>query len=224
MAKQVAHEIKNPLTPMKLSVQHLQRSLDPGGEDFEEKMHMFGEKMIRQIDTLTTIANEFSNFAKMPKASIGEIDLIKIINATISLFAETEGIKMHFTNNTNASSIMIQGDDEQLTRVFNNLIKNGIQAVPDNREGEIIIVIEDNGGTVLVQVKDNGTSIPVEREGRIFTPNFTNKSSGSGLGLAMVKSIVENHHGKIWFESTPPIETSFFVSLPKELNEQNELH
>ena len=216
MAKQVAHEIKNPLTPMKLSVQHLQRSYDPNDPDFEEKMQMFSDKMIQQIDTLTTIANEFSNFAKMPKAKIGEIDLIKVLKASIGLFEQSEGIKMHFTNNTKLGGLMIQGDDEQLTRVFNNLIKNGIQAIPSDRQGEIVVVLDEVDGNVIVQVKDNGTGIESDKQDKIFVPNFTTKSSGSGLGLAMVKSIVENHNGQVWFTSDPPNETSFFVSLPKE--------
>jgi two-component system nitrogen regulation sensor histidine kinase NtrY len=223
MAKQVAHEIKNPLTPMKLSVQHLQRAIQPDDPDFDEKMQIFSDKMIRQIDTLTSIANEFSNFAKMPKAKIGEIDVIKILKATIALFAETEGLKMHFTNNSRMDALMVQGDSEQLTRVFNNLIKNGIQAVPDGREGEIVVVLEETDSKITVQIKDNGTGIPKDKEDKIFAPNFTTKSSGSGLGLAMVRSIVENHQGKIWFETNPPNETSFFVSLPKHLIENNEL-
>lgn len=220
MAKQVAHEIKNPLTPMKLSVQHLQRSYDPNDPDFKEKMRLFSEKMIRQIDTLTTIADEFSNFAKMPKAKIGEIDLIKILKATIALFNATEGVKMHFTNNSKMDGLIIRGDDEQLTRVFNNLIKNGIQAIPDDRKGEVVVVLEETETEVIVQIKDNGMGIPEDKRDQIFVPNFTTKSSGSGLGLAMVKSIVENHHGKVWFETKPPHETSFFVSLPKQSNEE----
>ena len=222
MAKQVAHEIKNPLTPMKLSVQHLQRALQADDPDFDEKMQVFSDKMITQIDALTSIANEFSNFAKMPKAKIGEIDLIKILKSTIELFAETEGLKMHFTNNITTDSLMIQGDAEQLTRVFNNLIKNGIQAVPDNRSGEIVVVLEETNQSIIVQIKDNGTGIPKDKEEKIFAPNFTTKSSGSGLGLAMVQSMVENHQGKIWFETDPPNETSFFVSLPKQLKLERE--
>ncbi len=213
MAKQVAHEIKNPLTPMKLSVQHLQRSYDPDDPDFSDKIKLFSDKMIRQIDTLTTIANEFSNFAKMPKAKIGEVDLIKVLRSTIELFSELD-VRIHFTNNTQTNGLIVQGDDEQLTRVFNNLIKNGIQAIPDDREGEIIVILEEMGDQVRVEIRDNGSGIDIDEQDKIFVPNFTTKSSGSGLGLAMVKSIVENHKGKIWFESDPPNSTSFFVSLP----------
>ena len=219
MAKQVAHEIKNPLTPMKLSVQHLQRSFDPNDADFEEKIKMFSDKMIRQIDTLSSIANEFSNFAKMPKSKIAKIDLIKLLNDALELFAEIDRVKMHFTNNTSANTLMIDGDNEQLTRVFNNLIKNGIQAIPENREGEIVVLLEEKDGSVEVEIRDNGIGIVDAKKEQIFVPNFTTKSAGSGLGLAMVKNIIDNHYGKVWFESDPPKGTSFFVSLPMHLNE-----
>ena len=219
MAKQVAHEIKNPLTPMKLSVQHLQRSFDPNDAEFEEKIKMFSDKMIRQIDTLSSIANEFSNFTKMPKSKIAKIDLIKLLNDALELFAEIDRVKMHFTNNTSANTLMIDGDNEQLTRVFNNLIKNGIQAIPENREGEIVVLLEEKDGSVEVEIRDNGIGIVDAKKEQIFVPNFTTKSAGSGLGLAMVKNIIDNHYGKVWFESDPPKGTSFFVSLPMHLNE-----
>ncbi|MBT6513440.1 MAG: GHKL domain-containing protein [Crocinitomicaceae bacterium] len=223
MAKQVAHEIKNPLTPMKLSVQHLQRSFDPDDPDFKERMASFSDKMIRQIDTLSTIANEFSNFAKMPKANIGEINIIKLVNEACELFSETENLKLNFTNNTGKEVLTITGDNEQLTRVFNNLIKNGIQAIPNERKGEIIVVVEMTADSVIIQVKDNGIGISKDKKEQIFVPNFTTKSSGSGLGLAMVKSIIENHQGSVWFETIPPTETSFFVSLPMLTNQKDEL-
>ena len=219
MAKQVAHEIKNPLTPMKLSVQHLQRSFDPSDDNFEEKIRIFSDKMIRQIDTLSSIATEFSNFAKMPRSKISKIDLIKVLKEALGLFNEIEEVKMEFVNNTSGNELMMAGDDEQLTRVFNNLIKNGIQSIPDDREGEIVVVIEEKQDTIEVEVKDNGIGIGEEKKEKIFVPNFTTKSAGSGLGLAMVKSIVENHSGHVWFESNPPNGTSFFVSLPRQIDE-----
>lgn len=214
MAKQVAHEIKNPLTPMKLSVQHLERSYDPADPDFSEKMERFATKMIQQIDTLSTIANEFSNFAKMPKARINSIDFLKVMHASIELYAETEKIRITFDNQTGKEELFIAGDDEQLTRVFNNLIRNSIQAIPPDRKGEIKVVLGYQQDGIKVQVQDNGTGIEPHQRDKIFVPNFTTKTSGSGLGLAMVKSIVENHNGKVWFETDPPNGTSFFVTLP----------
>jgi len=219
VARRLAHEIKNPLTPIQLASQHLQRSFDPSDDNFEEKIRIFSDKMIRQIDTLSSIATEFSNFAKMPRSKIGKIDLIKVLKEALGLFNEIEEIKMEFVNNTSGNVLMMAGDDEQLTRVFNNLIKNGIQSIPDDREGEIVVVIEEKQDTIEVEVKDNGIGIGEEKKEKIFVPNFTTKSAGSGLGLAMVKSIVENHSGHVWFESNPPNGTSFFVSLPRQIDE-----
>ena len=159
----------------------------------------------------------------MPKANIGEINIIKLVNEACELFSETENLKLNFTNNTGKEVLTITGDNEQLTRVFNNLIKNGIQAIPNERKGEIIVVVEMTADSVVIQVKDNGIGISKDKKEQIFVPNFTTKSSGSGLGLAMVKSIIENHQGSVWFETIPPTETSFFVSLPMLTNQKDEL-
>ncbi len=214
MAKQVAHEIKNPLTPMKLSVQHLERALDKNDDDFQEKLSRFSNKMIQQIDTLTSIANEFSHFAKMPKANMEEIDLKEVVSSTFELFDETEHIHLIFTDH-DIDQANITGDREQLNRVFNNLIKNAIQSIPDEREGQIEVKLSENSSMYKIEVKDNGSGIPEDLEGKIFVPNFTTKSTGTGLGLAMVKQIIESHHGDIRFVTKVGVGTSFFVELPK---------
>ncbi|PHQ80358.1 MAG: two-component sensor histidine kinase [Thalassobium sp.] len=213
MAKQVAHEIKNPLTPMKLSVQHLQRSFDPSEEDFQERLDKFAAKMVTQIDALTSIADEFSNFAQMPKSHLAELDLAVVLNDCIELFNETEEVTIQFSNQISGTGGTMQGDAKQLIRVFNNLIKNGIQSIDDADGGKVTVFMNAIGGKVLIQIKDNGEGIPEDMVDRIFVPNFTTKSSGSGLGLAMVKSIVEQHGGRIWFESEVGEGTSFFVEL-----------
>lgn len=215
MAKQVAHEIKNPLTPMKLSVQHLERSYSPDDPDFKEKMAKFSERMIQQIDTLTSIANEFSNFAKMPKSSMSQINLIKVIKSSIEIFDNSENVNIDFQSELDTNDLIINGDDEQLTRVFNNLIKNSIQSIPKERKGEVKVIVSHAKESIKIEVSDNGEGITNEQKDKIFVPNFTTKTSGSGLGLAMVKNIVENHKGDIWFESDPPKGTSFFVTLPQ---------
>lgn len=213
MAKQVAHEIKNPLTPMKLSVQHLQRSLDKNDPDFEEKVAKFSEKMIQQIEALTTIANEFSNFAKMPKANLEPIEIQDLLKSTIDLYGETDNVEIVYSDNGIEEGKII-GDKEQLIRVFNNLIKNAIQAIPDDKKGMINVEMVKKGNSFLIQIKDNGIGIPKDLEEKIFSPNFTTKSTGSGLGLAMVKQIIETHRGDIYFVTKEGEGTTFFVEIP----------
>ncbi|MGB1040612.1 MAG: ATP-binding protein [Flavobacteriales bacterium] len=212
MAKQVAHEIKNPLTPMKLNVQYLEHTLKPEDNEFKDKMSRFSEKMITQIDALTDIANEFSSFAKMPTTSLAKIDLRKVLrdavgtfNNEIKVVKETNGIEQAF----------IKGDDSQLIRVFNNLLKNSSQSIPEGRVGVIQVIMNQNENNYLIEVKDNGKGIDPSEYDNIFTPNFTTKSSGSGLGLAIVKNILKNHGGKITFESKVSVGTSFFLTFPK---------
>lgn len=213
MAKQVAHEIKNPLTPMKLSVQHLERALKPDDLKYKEKLNRFSQKMITQIDTLTSIANEFSNFAKMPKSNIENTDLLSILTTTIDLFKDNN--KVDITFNSAIPKAHIRGDQKQLIRVFNNLIKNAIQAIPDDRKGVININLNTNDNFFLIEIEDNGSGISEELIDKIFVPNFTTKSTGTGLGLAMVKQIIEIHNGNIKFETIKEQGTTFFIELPK---------
>lgn len=211
MAKQVAHEIKNPLTPMKLSVQHLMRSFDPADEKSQEKINKVSQSLIEQIDVLTKIANEFSNFAKMPKPQFELIDIVSVITNSTELFTQSTSAKI---KNYLPDSCFIKGDKEQLLRVFNNLIKNSLQAISEKENGEIDIRLIIDGSIVKITVIDNGTGISEEQKQRIFTPYFTTKSTGSGIGLAMVKQIILNHEGSIYFESEENQGTSFFIELP----------
>jgi len=213
MAKQVAHEIKNPLTPMKLSVQHLERSLNANDPDFEEKRSHFTKKMIQQIETLTTIANEFSNFAKMPRAQMDKMDLISVLESTLELFSEIDHIDISFESKFKNAEI--KGDNEQLTRVFNNLIKNAIQSIPDEKKGSINIEVTETVCDFIVLISDNGTGISDELLDKIFVPNFTTKSTGTGLGLAMVKQIITGHNGTITFSTKVDEGTTFKVAIPK---------
>lgn len=213
MAKQVAHEIKNPLTPMKLSVQHLQRALQPDDPDYQEKLNLFAQKLITQIDALTNIANEFSNFAKMPKSNLQKLDIILVLRSCFELFDEHENVSVHFEQ-SDKEIVEINGDKEQLLRVFNNIIKNAIQSIPSNKEGVVKINLSCDEDYCYVSIRDNGEGIPEEIQDRIFVPNFTTKSSGSGLGLAMVKQIVDAHHGEISFTTEHGVGTEFVVKLP----------
>ncbi|MGE3824372.1 MAG: ATP-binding protein, partial [Bacteroidia bacterium] len=212
MAKQVAHEIKNPLTPMKLSVQHLQHSYKEQRPGWDKNIERMTQTMIEQIDTLAHIASEFSNFAKMPKANNERINIADTIANVVALYNETDNCKIEF--NAAGNNLFVMADREQLQRVFNNLIKNAIQSVPETREGKILITLEKDNNTVVIKIQDNGTGISDEMKDKIFTPNFTTKTTGMGLGLAMVKSIIENAGGQIRFETTVDEGTAFFVSLP----------
>ena len=193
MAKQVAHEIKNPLTPMKLSIQHLQRTFDPNDPNSQERMRKVAVSLIEQIDALSRIANEFSNFAKMPKANAQTINLVASIEHSIELFKDNQ-VDIQFVNEAGESAI-IYADKELIIRVFNNLIKNAIQAIPEDRDGVIKIQVENlNEKQLLVSVADNGVGIDDKQKDQIFVPNFTTKSTGTGLGLAMVKNIITTTH------------------------------
>jgi signal transduction histidine kinase len=211
MAKQVAHEIKNPLTPMKLSLQHFQRSFDLSDPNAKQKIDRITASLVEQINALTGIANEFSNFAKMPKPNEEYIDIVVLIKNTASIFGnqETE-VSVH----SEEGSIEIFADRDLMIRVFNNLIKNALQAMPENHDGVIQIRIVKDSQFVQIEVEDNGTGIPYAERQKIFIPNFTTKTTGAGLGLAMVKQIISNHNGDIWFETKEGVGTTFFVRLP----------
>jgi two-component system nitrogen regulation sensor histidine kinase NtrY len=210
MAKQVAHEIKNPLTPMKLSVQHLMRSFDPTDEKSQEKINKVSQSLIEQIDVLTKIANEFSNFSKMPEPQFETVDIVQIILNSTELFKQSTSTKI--TNHL-PEHCFVKGDKEQLLRVFNNLVKNGLQAVSEKEDGQINIHLTVDESIVKIVVSDNGIGISEEQKIKIFTPYFTTKSTGSGIGLAMVKQIILNHRGNIYFESEENKGTSFFIEL-----------
>lgn len=194
MAKQVAHEIKNPLTPMKLSVQHLSRSLLLAEKSDERTLKDFQSKMVQQINVLSEIADEFSNYAELPKGSMKELDLLKILQKTINLFKHESQVAFKI-NQDNISSFTILGDENQLIRVFNNLIQNSLQAM--NNKGLIEINFIKTRANLVVHFMDNGPGIPLDIHQKIFEPKFTTKSKGKGLGLALVWQIISNHNAKI---------------------------
>ena len=214
MAKQVAHEIKNPLTPMKLSVQHLQRVFDPNDPKAKERIERVTNSLIEQIDALTHIANEFSNFAKLPQPVMAEIDLIDLTKAVVALFDNDEDVAVKLELNA-SEAIFVNADKEMILRVLNNLISNGIQAVALNVKPAIVISIENDSENCYVRISDNGSGIPKEQIQTIFEPYFTTKSTGTGLGLAMVKQIIENHGGSIEIEKTSESGTTVLFTLPK---------
>jgi nitrogen fixation/metabolism regulation signal transduction histidine kinase len=213
MARQVAHEIKNPLTPMKLSVQHFQRTFNKDDEGAQERLERFSKMLIEQIDTLTNIANEFSSFAKMPMSKAEGVVVSEVVSNVVQLFVDSSEAQVLYENEGGQARVFI--DKDELIRVLTNLVKNAVQALQVQREGKILIRTWLVKGKVYVSVADNGSGIAKEARGKIFQPNFTTKSSGTGLGLAMVKSIVEQSGGQVWFEDNPQGGTIFFVEFPE---------
>jgi len=215
MAKQVAHEIKNPLTPMKLSVQHLLRSYDendPKGSLIKIKKVVDG--VIEQIDGLARIANEFSNFARMPEPIKKETDLVSLTKNTLAVFQGNEKYKITFSSDLTAANVYI--DKDQIVQVLNNLIKNATQSFYDKDSGEIEVNIAKDleKNSFGVSITDNGSGIDEEHMKSVFIPRFTTKTTGSGIGLSLVKQIVENHDGNVSFTSVLNEGSVFSFSLP----------
>lgn len=211
MAKQIAHEIKNPLTPMKLSIQYLQRAIDDGSPNIEQLAKKVARTLEEQIENLSSIATAFSSFAKMPKAHNEIINLNELLKSITDLFAREENTSVTFT--TDSENPLVFADKNQLVSVFNNLVKNAIQSVPEQRKGFVDVNVKEEDGWITVTVSDNGSGIPADNYDKVFVPNFTTKSSGTGLGLAITKQIIDGAGGRIWFESAQNVGTSFFVRL-----------
>jgi two-component system nitrogen regulation sensor histidine kinase NtrY len=213
MAKQIAHEIKNPLTPMRLNVQHLQRTIEEGMGD-RERVDRIAATLIEQIDSLSAIAREFSDFAKMPKAQNARVNLVEILGTLLQLFETAEKAEVGLDTG-DRKEVYIFADREQLLRVFINLVKNGLQSIPEGRKGVIRIGMKMAGkDDVIVSIRDNGKGIPEEIRDKLFSPNFTTKSGGMGMGLAISGNIVRSMGGKIWYDTVPDEGTTFFVQLP----------
>ena len=210
MAKQVAHEIKNPLTPMRLTVQSFQRKFDPEDPKVKQKMDEYSKTLIQQIDTMSSVASAFSNFASLPAQQNETLNIVYVVQLALEIFNEHY---IHFF--AQESEIITKIDRTQLIRIITNLVKNAIQAIPEEQETPLVFVnVFREGENAKIVVKDNGKGISIENKNRIFEPKFTTKSSGMGLGLGIIKNIVENYHGDITFESELGVGTEFTVTLP----------
>jgi signal transduction histidine kinase len=212
MAKQVAHEIKNPLTPLKLGLQLLDKSWKDKDPKFDQKFERFSKSFVEQIESLSSIASEFSAFAKMPDTRIERINIFEMLNQAVTIFKHMDNVTIQVQLPENA--FYIGADRDQLLRCFNNLLKNAIEATPQDTQCIIGIEFLITSKNILLTIKDNGNGIPENMREKIFEPNFTTKSSGTGLGLAFVKNSIENANGKIWFETTIGIGTTFYLSFP----------
>lgn len=212
MAKQVAHEVKNPLTPMKLTIQNFERKFDPEDPNIRERVKQMSKTMVDQIDLIATVASAFSEFAKLPEKN----------NEIINLNNEVEDILRVFNNDSvfmhaNKSNIIINMDKIYLSRIITNLVTNARQAESEERKLIVNVDIEQHQRRIMISVQDNGVGIPENIYERIFEPNFTSKNSGMGLGLSMVRKMVEDYKGEITVKSEVGKGTTFTITLPTNL-------
>ncbi|GMN07681.1 HAMP domain-containing sensor histidine kinase [Croceitalea sp. MTPC5] len=211
MAKQVAHEIKNPLTPMRLSVQSFERKFRPDDPKAESKIKEFSKTLVQQIDTMSNIASAFSNFADMPAQQKETLNVVEVSKLALDIFNEPY---IHFI--ADEEEIIAKLDRTQLIRIVTNLVMNAIQAMGTQEHPRILVTVATQDENVKICVADNGIGIADEFKDKIFEPKFTTKTSGMGLGLGMVKNIVENYQGSIDFTSQIGKGTVFTVRFPKE--------
>jgi len=211
MAQQVAHEIKNPLTPLRLGIQQLEKSWNDDAPDFSERLKKFSRTAIDQIDILSGIASDFALLAEVRKPQLEKVSLLAAVKTSIGLYDSS-------TVTLNAEEISVKGDSSRLVRVFNNLISNAIDASLNEEKAQAIQVkVFEEGEYGVVEVRDFGVGIPQEKLNRIFEPHFTTKTHGQGLGLAMVKKIVEQASGEVSVVSMPQEGSTFTVRVPKWL-------
>ncbi|NSL91031.1 HAMP domain-containing histidine kinase [Chitinophaga sp. Mgbs1] len=213
MARQVAHEIKNPLTPMKLSIQYLQRAIAGDSPNVKELSRNVAGTLVEQIEHLSNIASDFSAFARIGEPNNEVVLLNELVHSLVGLYQGHENMILSYVDPVRR--YFVYADKTQMNRLFTNLLLNAIQAIPEGKEGRISVQMQaTTDNYVIISVADNGSGISPEVQSRIFVPNFTTKSSGTGLGLAMCKNIAEQTRGEIWFETKLNEGTTFYVKLP----------
>ncbi|MFN0203246.1 MAG: ATP-binding protein [Bacteroidia bacterium] len=216
MARQVAHEIKNPLTPMKLSLQHLSRSWSEKSDKLEKMFPKVVNTILVQIDSLARIADTFSEFAKMPETEKSMMHLNEVLREVTDLYEQSQSSSISIQVSIPEKPFYIFADRDQISRVFNNIIKNGLQAIEmaDKAKGNLFISMRIEPHLAYIQIQDDGIGMSEEVQKKAFEPNFSTKSSGMGLGLAIVRRIIETSGGNIYFESQEGEGTTFFIELP----------
>ena len=213
MARQVAHDIKNPLTPMKLTLQQLQRLQEDDIVAFTTRFQEISPALIEQINTISYIASEFSSMAKGEEMKSQWTDINDCLLYVVNIFKANKECLITYINNTKTPQ-MVPGDKYGYTRILNNLIKNAIQAMSGKTGGHIIITLSAIKQNCCITIHDNGCGIDKENKAKIFSTHFTTKQSGSGLGLSITKSIIEQFGGTITFSSTKNKGTTFLITLP----------
>lgn len=214
MARQVAHEIKNPLTPMRLSVQYLQKAWQEGAPDIDERMKRTTDTLIEQIDTLSDIASAYSNFAKLPENVPEWVDLSDLLGNVVNLYDVSEHVAFSYTFDTKRD-YKLKVDRKNLSRAIGNVIKNAVQAIGQKPDGKVNVTLVANRLKYVIRITDNGKGISEEERAKIFMPNFTTKSSGMGVGLSIVYNIIQASNGRITFESEVGVGTTFIIELFK---------
>ena len=209
MAQQVAHEIKNPLTPIRLGIQQLEKAWKDGVPDFESRLSKFSTTAIAQIDILSQISQDFAQLAEVRKPELKPIDLSKAINSAAGLFGPDKVV-------VDDINFKVIADMDSLIRLLNNLISNAIESVEEAAKKEpVYITADENDAQVIIAINDKGVGISEDKLNRIFEPRFTTKRHGLGLGLAMAKSIAEQASGRVWAQSKQGEGSTFYLSLPK---------
>jgi two-component system nitrogen regulation sensor histidine kinase NtrY len=208
MARQVAHEIKNPLTPMRLSIQNFQRRYDPLDENNKNKIEEFSKLLIEQIDIMSNVASAFSDFATLPKAQLISSDIIDATKKALEIF-KYENVSFF----SNKNKILYPLDRTQWIRVMTNLIQNGLQSVNSKKQAKIEVNLKADSNKIIISVKDNGQGVEPNLKEKIFEPKFTTKTKGMGLGLGIVKNIIESHKGKITYQTDNKFGTTFIIEL-----------
>ena len=213
MARQVAHEIKNPLTPMRLTIQSFQHRYDPNDPDIKKKVNDFSSLLIQQIDTMSEVAEAFSDFATLPKPNMKECDLVELTQMAVNIFHQE-----HIVFTSNQAHIYHKLDRTQWVRVITNLVQNALQSVHKNKTPKIGVQLRTEPDQTVLTITDNGSGIPSEIREKVFEPKFTTKNSGMGLGLGIVKNIIESHNGKISYVSKMKKGTTFTIKFPREVS------
>lgn len=222
LARQIAHEIKNPLTPMKLNIQYLIKAKNENMDQFEEKFDDISGGLIQQIETLNRVAEMFTDMAKSNTQNFEAIELVSIIESVIKLFNKAENVEFELVKNGKNDEFYTRGTEKNLTQIFNNLIKNSLEAVGEKSDGKITITIDSAESYLNVEFKDNGGGIPENMKDMVFTPYFTTRSHGTGLGLAIVKSLITGMGGNIKLEKSDKKGTIFLLKFLKTKLTDNE--
>jgi signal transduction histidine kinase len=225
MAKQVAHEIKNPLTPMKMYIQHLEKAIKQKPEEAHSIAKKIATTLLEQVENLTQIANSFGNFAELPKSSNEKIELNTVVEVVHNLFRKRDDMDIKLSEPID--TIYVYADKNQLIRILNNLVKNATEAIPKEMRGFIHLHLYQKENKAIIKITDNGMGIPDEMKDKVFQPKFTTKDSGSGLGLAIALNMIESMNGRLYFESVESGGTSFIIELDiirsQSMNSENRI-